>query len=235
MIGLKKRQKKAQEEARAAAAAVAEEEKKMDEDDESKNGCGEEKSSKNGRGRGRGRGRGVSIFGVKKGGKKAATGKRKMRPGEFRIQKDVSELDGGECARTIFPNPNDLMNFEVEIRPNDGFWNGYCYKFKFEVPDQYPHEAPKVKCCDKIYHPNIDYQGNVCLNILRADWRPVLNINAVIYGLILLLDAPNPNDPLNHQAAEILRTNPNKFRSNVEKSLRGYSVDGQYFDPPKRA
>lgn len=38
----------------------------------------------------------------------------------------------------------------------------------------------------QVYHPNIDLEGNVCLNILREDWKPVLNINTVIYGLILL-------------------------------------------------
>jgi len=37
-----------------------------------------------------------------------------------------------------------------------------------------------------VYHPNIDLEGNVCLNILREDWKPVLNINTVIYGLNLL-------------------------------------------------
>ncbi|KAJ7966714.1 Ubiquitin-conjugating enzyme family protein [Quillaja saponaria] len=36
------------------------------------------------------------------------------------------------------------------------------------------HEAPKVKCKTKVYHPNIDLEGNVCLGILREDWKPVL-------------------------------------------------------------
>ena len=35
----------------------------------------------------------------------------------------------------------------------------------------------------QIYHPNIDTAGNICLNVLREDWKPVLNLNAVIYGL----------------------------------------------------
>jgi hypothetical protein len=25
----------------------------------------------------------------------------------------------------------------------------------------------------QVYHPNIDLEGNVCLNILREDWKPV--------------------------------------------------------------
>jgi len=55
----------------------------------------------------------------------------------------------------------------------------------------------QVKCETPIYHPNIDTEGNVCLNILRKDWRPVLDMNAVIYGMIFLFHEPNGNDPLN--------------------------------------
>lgn len=35
----------------------------------------------------------------------------------------------------------------------------------------------------QVYHPNIDLEGNVCLNILREDWKPVLTINSIVYGL----------------------------------------------------
>ena len=78
-----------------------------------------------------------------------------------------------------------------------------------DVPFNYPHEAPKCTCETPVYHPNIDTKGAVCLNILRADWKPVLGVNQVILGLIFLFIEPNPNDPLNHEAAAILRQNPN--------------------------
>ncbi len=38
----------------------------------------------------------------------------------------------------------------------------------------------------QVYHPNIDLEGNICLNILREDWKPVLSINSVVYGLNFL-------------------------------------------------
>lgn len=41
------------------------------------------------------------------------------------------------------------------------------FSFSFNVPHTYPHEAPKVKCLTKVFHPNIDLEGNICLNILR--------------------------------------------------------------------
>lgn len=98
-----------------------------------------------------------------------------------------------------------------------------CFKYQ-------PHLPPKVTCQTKIYHPNINLEGNVCLNILREDWKPVLDINAVIYGLIYLFYEPNPDDPLNHEAAELFRTDVLRFESIVKRTLRGAYVGSEYFE-----
>lgn len=55
-------------------------------------------------------------------------------------------------------------------------------------------------CSSQIYHPNVDLEGNVCLNILREDWKPVLNLNSVMVGLQYLFLEPNADDPLNKGA-----------------------------------
>ena len=97
---------------------------------------------------------------------------------------DIAELDGGKVATVTWKNPNDLTNFDVLVCPDSGYWKGASYHFSFSIPPHYPHSPPKVECKTKIYHPNIDLQGKVCLNILREDWKPVLDIISVIYGLI---------------------------------------------------
>ena len=81
-----------------------------------------------------------------------------------------------------------------------GLYQGGVYTFSVTVKDAYPHEPPKVLCTQKVYHPNIDYQGNVCLNILREDWKPVLSLNAVLVGMLFLFLEPNADDPLNKGA-----------------------------------
>lgn len=174
----------------------------------------------------------VSLFGIggqKKKKKGEQTGTKKS-PGEIRIQKDIGELDGGRVASVTFPRPNDLTNFNVSITPDTGYWKGATYKFVFAIPPHYPHSPPKVECKTNIYHPNIDLQGKVCLNILREDWRPVLDINAVIYGLIYLFYEPNPDDPLNHEAADLLRKDIKNFERLVNRTLRGGNYDGVTFE-----
>jgi ubiquitin-conjugating enzyme E2 M len=85
--------------------------------------------------------------------------------------------------KTYFPNPDDILNFTLTIEPDEGMYKGGRFNFSFAINQNFPHDPPKVKCTQKIYHPNIDLEGNVCLNILREDWKPVLNLNAVIVGL----------------------------------------------------
>ena len=98
---------------------------------------------------------------------------------------DLAELEGtlGRTMKTSFPNKDDILNFTLTIEPDEGMYKGGSFHFNFAINQNFPHDPPKVKCTQKIYHPNIDLEGNVCLNILREDWKPVLNLNAVIVGL----------------------------------------------------
>ncbi|KAG8087175.1 hypothetical protein GUJ93_ZPchr0010g9210 [Zizania palustris] len=175
----------------------------------------------------------IKIKGQKKEDAANANGKppaKKQSPGELRLHKDIAELNLPKSTRICFPNgKDDLMNFEVTIRPDEGYYVGGKFVFTFQVLPAYPHEPPKVKCKTKVYHPNIDLEGNVCLNILREDWKPVLNVNTIIYGLNLLFSQPNDEDPLNHEAAAVLRDSPEKFERYVQRAMAGGYVGETHF------
>jgi len=151
-------------------------------------------------------------------------------PAYHRLTKDLSQIDIPKNATMTFPNKDDITNFDVTVRPEEGsYWHGATYSFSVSVPNDYPHEPPKIICNTKIYHPNIDLNGKVCLNILRQDWKPVLDINNVILGLLFLFIEPNPNDPLNEEAAELMRKDKKQFSDFVKKSLKGYQYKDVYF------
>ncbi|KAI8040353.1 hypothetical protein M5D96_006293 [Drosophila gunungcola] len=139
----------------------------------------------------------------KKDGEQKGSGgqQKKASAAQLRIQKD-------------FPDPDDLLNFKLIISPDEGFYRDGRFVFNFRVGSNYPHEPPKVKCATQVYHPNIDLEGNVCLNILREDWNP----------------EPNPEDPLNKEAADVLQTNRRQFEYNVKKAMRGGYVGETYFE-----
>lgn len=55
----------------------------------------------------------------------------------------------------------------------------------------------------KIYHPNIDTLGRICLDILKDKWSPALQIRTVLLSIQALLSAPNPDDPLDEKIAKV--------------------------------
>ena len=80
------------------------------------------------------------------------------------------------------------------------------------------------------------------MNILRADWMPVLNIGAVVFGIVTLFLQPNPDDPLNKgkslsffqsynmpEVAQLMLDNRSQFERNVKQTLQGGSVSGRQF------
>ena len=124
------------------------------------------------------------------------------------------------------------MQLKIKInltKEDDSLWQGGIYDLVLDFKPEYPHEPPKATCLTPIYHPNIDFNGAVCLKILREDWKPVLGINIVILGLIYLFIDPNPEDPLNLEAAKLQRDNYEQFKETVKSTLRGQTVSGVDF------
>lgn len=63
-------------------------------------------------------------------------------------------------------------------------------------------EPPKVRFLTRIYHPNIDKLGRICLDILKNKWSPALQIRTVLLSIQALLSAPEPDDPLDETIAQ---------------------------------
>lgn len=53
---------------------------------------------------------------------------------------------------------------------------------------------------------------------------------------VILIQAPNPDDPLNKEAADAMQTTPSQFERQVTLSItRGCSIGGEYFPPARGA
>ena len=174
------------------------------------------------------------MIGLKKKKKMEEITEEKTSDGKIKLTKEMPDIEReipiSVPQAKLIRDKKNIMDFDVEYTPDSAsFWYGGKYVFSFHFPDNYPFNPPKVMCKTKIYHPNIDYDGNVCLNMLKDDWNPTYTGTSCVAGVYYLFVEPNPNDPLNHEVAKIMRENKDQFRENVKKTLKGGFLFGQEF------
>jgi ubiquitin-conjugating enzyme E2 D/E len=95
------------------------------------------------------------------------------------------------------PIEDDIFHWEGTIMgPTDTVYEGGIFNLDIQFPSNYPFKPPKVRFLTKIYHPNINSGGFICLDIFKENWSPALTISKVLLSLCSLLTDPNPDDPL---------------------------------------
>jgi len=116
-----------------------------------------------------------------------------------RIRKELKEFKKNapvNCSAS--PIKDDLFHWKgIIIGPEGTPYDSGIFNVDIRFPSDYPFAPPRVAFTTKIYHPNINKDGAICLDILRSGaWSPALTISKVLISICSLLNDPNPKDPL---------------------------------------
>ncbi|XP_060109654.1 ubiquitin-conjugating enzyme E2 D2-like [Heteronotia binoei] len=105
-----------------------------------------------------------------------------------RIHKELNDLARDPPAQcSAGPVGDDMFHWQATIMgPNDSPYQGGVFFLTIHFPTDYPFKPPKVAFTTRIYHPNINSNGSICLDILRSQWSPALTISK---GKLALLSA----------------------------------------------
>ena len=148
--------------------------------------------------------------------------KKKASMAQIRLATDFQDLGSLEGAQVKVPDPKNLQHFLVRIIPSRGIWENNNFDFEFTCSDNFPFERPHVICKTRVWHPNIEETGAVCLDLLRESYTPVLSISHIIAGLQFLFDEPNPYSPLNETAASEYLSNLNAFKIHAQEYMKKF-------------
>ncbi|KXJ91356.1 ubiquitin-conjugating enzyme/RWD-like protein [Microdochium bolleyi] len=135
-----------------------------------------------------------------------------------RLQTELMQLMTSPAPGvSAFPGADgNLMSWAATIEgPDDTPYAGLTLKLSLSFPSNYPYAPPTVLFKTPIYHPNFDFSGRICLDILKDKWTAAYNIQTVLLSLQSLLGEPNNASPLNGEAAELWDKDPTEFKKKV--------------------
>uniref|UniRef100_A0A8C5VA95 E2 ubiquitin-conjugating enzyme n=1 Tax=Microcebus murinus TaxID=30608 RepID=A0A8C5VA95_MICMU len=133
-----------------------------------------------------------------------------------RLMKELEEIR--KCRMKNFCNIQvdeaNLLTWQGLIVPDNPPYDKEAFRIEINFPAEYPFKPPKITFKTKIYHPNIDEKGQVCLPVISAEnWKP---------SLIALVNDPQPKHPLQADLAEEYSKDRKKFCKNAEEFTKKY-------------
>lgn len=112
--------------------------------------------------------------------------------------------------------------------PPDSPYEGGRFSVDVKIPEKYPFEPPTLRFLTKIYHPNIDENGRICLSAIQlppgGTWKPCLNICSVLTSLRAILADPKPDDPLMAEIGEMLQNDKAEFLRLARQWTKTYAT-----------
>ncbi|XP_054422615.1 ubiquitin-conjugating enzyme E2 D3-like isoform X2 [Pteronotus mesoamericanus] len=136
---------------------------------------------------------------------------------------DISKAPPPLCSAG--PVDNDMFSWKGAIMgAEDSPYEGGVFSLNIQFPCDYPFRPPWIYFTTRIYHPNINRQGCIWLDILRSQWTPALTISKVLLSISSMLYNPNPKDPLVPSIAKMYLKDRDGYNAMARAWTRKYAM-----------
>ncbi|TRY62725.1 hypothetical protein TCAL_16598 [Tigriopus californicus] len=143
-----------------------------------------------------------------------------------RLQKELQDIRkaGPKSFRDIQVDEQNILQWQGLLVPDSPPYAKGAFRIDIQFPAEYPFKPPRIAFKTRIYHPNVDEKGQVCLPIVSAEnWKPATKTDQVIQALVSLINQPEPDHPLRGDLAEEYVKDRKKFMKNAEDFTKKYS------------
>ena len=127
------------------------------------------------------------------------------------------------CGVTVGAINNDPFHWNITmLGPKNTPYEGGLFNIIADFPENYPDKGPKMRFVNKMYHCNIDAQGNICISTL-SKWKPKSNMSEVLPIIFALFFMQNPDSAFDSRKANLYKTNRAEFDKNAREYTQKYA------------
>lgn len=111
-----------------------------------------------------------------------------------------------------------VLHWEASILgPEDSPYHGGRFWLRIDFTADYPFRPPKIIFLTKVFHPNVEPDGKICIDFLQDEWKPSYTIGYLLMAICSLLLHPHPDNPAHQEAANMYLSDPEKFKQTAEE------------------
>lgn len=137
-----------------------------------------------------------------------------------RLQKELADIRKSsnlKYLKNLTVDESNILNWSGLILPNRPPYSKGAFRFELIFPPEYPFKPPKVVIKTRIYHPNIDENGAICLGLVTVEnWKPATRSVQVIEAIYDLINNPEPDHSLRADLGEEFHRDNKKFMKHAE-------------------
>eukprot|EP00467_Chlorarachnion_reptans_P024674 CAMPEP_0114515774 /NCGR_PEP_ID=MMETSP0109-20121206/16945_1 /TAXON_ID=29199 /ORGANISM="Chlorarachnion reptans, Strain CCCM449" /LENGTH=148 /DNA_ID=CAMNT_0001696061 /DNA_START=26 /DNA_END=475 /DNA_ORIENTATION=+ len=142
------------------------------------------------------------------------------------LSKEFNELAEVESdAFEVSQSNGNVLHWEVMLfGPEDSPYADGMFFADVVFPDTYPEHPPKkVEMKTKIYHPNIDFKGRICLGDIKEKWNNKMNAKTIIDHLVSLMKDPDASEAINSEVAKVMTEKPEAYKKTAKEWTEKYA------------
>lgn len=148
---------------------------------------------------------------------------------EHRLKRELGKIQShppqGICLYYKEDSTN-MLEAKIEGPPDSPYKDG-VFTLELTISKKYPFIPPAIRFKTRIYHPNIDDAGRICLDLIKmppsGNWRPTIGLEGLLIAIRTLIEEPNVDDPLMVDIANQYKNDPDEFKKKAEEYTRRYA------------
>lgn len=155
-----------------------------------------------------------------------------------RILKEVQLIKGLDSTQFRVHVGADMTSWRVLIRgPADTPYKDGVFDLSVNFPATFPHNPPDIVFTTRIWHPNVNPDGDICMSRLKKNvedgWDLRQTMGPMMTSIQMLLANPNPSDPLNGEAAHQYETDRDAYNTKASEMTESFAYGLDVLDRTK--